>query len=78
MRDDENSTWIYSLKKFNTVLIEAGFMSPRGPVIPIDLFGMAEGCMDWCYRDHTHVVENFNTLLWQILTGAYQHIVTNL
>jgi hypothetical protein len=75
-RDDENVTWMYSLKKFNSVLIDAGFMAPEGPVYPIDLYSMAEACMDWCYRDGTHVVPAFNTLLWQILSGAYSHITT--
>lgn len=75
-KDDEMVSWMYSLKKFNVVLIEAGFLAPRGPVYPIDLYSMAQGCMDWCYRDGTHVVETFNTLLWQILTGAYKHIIT--
>ena len=76
-RDDEMVTWMYSLKKFNAVLKEAGFLAPRGPVYPIDLYSMAQGCMDWCYRDGTHVVENFNTLLWQILTGAYRYIIAS-
>jgi len=76
-RDDENVTWMYSLKKFNSVLIDAGFMAPKGPVYPIDLYSMAEACMDWCYRDGTHVVPTFNTLLWQILSGAYGHITTS-
>lgn len=76
-RDDEMVSWMYSLRKFNAALIEAGFMAPRGPVHPIDLYSMAQGCMDWCYRDGTHVVATFNTLLWQILTGAYKHIITS-
>lgn len=77
VKNDEMVTWMYSLKKFNSVLIEAGFLAPKGPVYPIDLYSMAQGCMDWCYRDGTHVVETFNTLLWQILTGAYRYILTS-
>lgn len=70
--------WMYSLKKFNAVLRTAGYLAPEGPVIPIDLWSIAEGCMEWCYRDGTHVAETVNTLLWSAVTGAYQWVLTNV
>lgn len=40
----DNVTWMYSLKRFNSVLREAdGLLQPGGPVIPIDLFEIAQG-----------------------------------
>lgn len=75
---NENITWIYSLKKFNAELRTAGFLRPEGPVIPIDLFKIAEACMDWCYRDVTHVSPVVNTLLLQIITGVYDYVLNKM
>ena len=73
--DDEFIQWCYSLKTFNAVLRTAGFLMPQGPVIPIDLWSIAQDCMDWCYRDGTHVSQTINTLLWQIVSGGYEEML---
>ena len=44
----EDVTWMYSLKKFNAVLKTAGYMMPDGPVIPIDLWSIAQGKIFCC------------------------------
>lgn len=70
--NNEDTQFFYSLKKFNGALQSAKYMFPSGPVIGVDLYRMAEGCIDWCYRDSTHLIPNFNTLIWQILTAVYR------
>lgn len=64
--------FFYSLRKFNDALRNAGLFMPNGPVVPIDMYRIAEGCMDWCYRDNTHVLPSVNVLLFQMIFGGYQ------
>lgn len=68
--------FFYSLRKFNAGLRGAGMFVPHGPVVPIDLYRIAEGCIDYCYRDNTHVLPSVNVLLFEMITGAYLRHVT--
>ena len=63
--------FFYSLRKFNAGLRGAGMFVPHGPVVPIDMYRIAEGCIDYCYRDNTHVLPSVNVLLFEMITGAH-------
>ena len=69
--------YFYSLRKFNDALWDAGLFAPKGPVVPIDMYRIAEGCVDYCYRDNTHVLPSVNVLLFQMITGAYRRYVSD-
>ena len=67
--------YFYSLRKFNEALRNARIFMPSGPVVLIDMYRLAEGCMDWCYRDNTHVLPSVNVLLYQMIMGGYHRYV---